>query len=153
MYKEGSSLNDVGIEYGISRQAVYAALKRMGYKLRTREKLKHIEYNGFKFTLRNTGYYAKTVGVRNLLHRYVYEQEVCKVPYDWDVHHIDGNKENNSVENLVSLPKNVHAYLFATGGNQYVKGNRQSEILGVREREINKYITKRNKQMVDKKTI
>lgn len=31
-----------------------------------------------------------------------------KIPKGFDVHHIDGNRENNDIKNLVAIPKKVH---------------------------------------------
>ena len=31
------------------------------------------------------------------------------IPEDWHVHHIDHNRSNNSIENLVALPRSIHA--------------------------------------------
>lgn len=140
LYLSGQSLERVGEVYDMSRQSVYAGFSRRGYKLRERKTLPYITYRNRKFTLRNTGYYAATDGKRESLHRYKYEYEIGPIPEDWDVHHIDGNKEHNNIENLVALPKDEHTYLFTTGGNQHGKGNRQDEIVGEREHRINFYI-------------
>ena len=140
-YKKGFSLSEVAKEFGVTRQAVYAGFKRRGFKMRTKKPREHVIYDGRKFTLRNSGYFADTLKDRQLLHRYKYEKEIGYLPKNWDVHHMDHNKKNNDIDNLVALPKDVHARIFATGGNQFVKRDRRTERLGDAQREINKYLT------------
>lgn len=42
-------------------------------------------------------------------YRYFYEKETCKeLPKDFDVHHIDENRDNNNIDNLVAIPKWLH---------------------------------------------
>lgn len=59
-------------------------------------------HNGRKFTLLSTGYFLdnnKKAGER-LLHRIIWEENVGPIPSDFDVHHRDGNRINNAIENL-----------------------------------------------------
>lgn len=143
LYLGGDSLSEVGRAFGVSRQSVYAGFKCRNYAMRTKKELSFVMYDGLKFTVANTGYYRSTLGNREMLHRYKYIKEIGDVPLDWDVHHIDQNKTNNDIDNLVSLPKDEHAHLFSTGGNKYVKGNRQSKNVGEREHRINFYVTRK----------
>jgi hypothetical protein len=42
-------------------------------------------------------------------YRKFYEEKTGKkIPKDFDVHHIDLNRENNEIENLVAIPKHLH---------------------------------------------
>jgi len=42
-------------------------------------------------------------------YRKFYEKELgIKIPKDFDVHHLDYNRENNDLHNLVAIPKNLH---------------------------------------------
>lgn len=42
-------------------------------------------------------------------YRTFYEQKTKrKLPSGWDVHHIDFNRENNEIENLLAIPKHIH---------------------------------------------
>ena len=143
-YLTGKSLMEVGERFGMTRQAVYAGFKVRGFDLRAQNKRPFVIYDGKKFTLRNVGYYAATVGSRPQLHRYKYEKEIGVIPNDWDIHHIDNDKTNNHIDNLVAMPKSVHASLFNTGGNQYGKGNRQHQGVGERERAVNYYIARKH---------
>lgn len=42
------------------------------------------------------------------LHRLVYEHFVGEIPSGYQIHHIDGNKQNNRVDNLVALTPSEH---------------------------------------------
>lgn len=41
-------------------------------------------------------------------HRVVYEKVYGKIPKTWHVHHIDENKFNNDINNLIAIPKKLH---------------------------------------------
>ena len=42
-------------------------------------------------------------------YRRLYEKHYgIKIPPEYDVHHIDFNRENNSISNLIVLPKSLH---------------------------------------------
>lgn len=43
------------------------------------------------------------------LHRKIYEDNFGPIPTGYHIHHIDGNTENNSPDNLQALPARVHA--------------------------------------------
>ena len=57
---------------------------------------------------------GKTRRVRQ--HRYIMEQHLGRtIPSDMDVHHINGNKQDNRIENLMVLPKSEHARISNKG--------------------------------------
>ena len=77
------------------------------------DNFKRAAYNGHKFTRDDrTGYFLSTMKIgerRKRLHVYVYECERgLSVPEGWQIHHVDGNKNNNEIENLVCIPKHNH---------------------------------------------
>lgn len=78
---------------------------------------KHIYYNGCKFCKdENTGYYlsSKVIGRKNRrerLHRYIWECEKGEIPEGYEVHHIDGNQYNNSLDNLELMLSSEHEKL------------------------------------------
>ena len=64
---------------------------------------KYISYNGVDFCRDDkTGYYLNS-GIHERLHRYVWEHEAGPIPPGFEVHHIDGDKANNSLDNLCLL--------------------------------------------------
>lgn len=87
--------------------------------------LEFVEFNGNRYTIRNTGYYGKTNGERTLLHRDVWEFHKSKIPKGWDIHHIDENKMNNRIGNLECLPKSEHTRLYSPHNNQHTKGRKK----------------------------
>lgn len=128
LYKSGYSLAQVADAFGATRQGVYGLFKYRGWQLRgLRMPLAYVEYNGSKYTLRNTGYLGKTNGKRTLLHRDVWENERGAIPEGWDIHHKDEDKMNNSIENLECLPKSEHTRLYSPHNNQYTKGRKKGQ--------------------------
>lgn len=79
-------------------------------------------FNGCKFTKdERTGYYlssCKIDGKRIRLHRYVWESYNGEVPEGYHIHHIDGNKEHNDIENLTMIQSEEHAQLHGELLNQ-----------------------------------
>lgn len=93
-----------------------------------------IEINGEKFVFYGgkrfcrddqTGYYRSNIG--ELLHRYVWEQEVGKIPDGYQVHHKDQDKSNNSIENLelmlVGEHQKLHGKLLTDEQREWRRNN------------------------------
>lgn len=123
LYLSGLSLEQVANEMGVTRQCVYKAFIKRGFVLRGANFRPFQIYDGKKFTLRNTGYYSLTTGSRCLMHRYVWEKEKGKIPKDYDIHHINGKKYDNRIENLECLPKAEHTKKYSPHHNQYTHKN------------------------------
>lgn len=68
------------------------------------------EFNGIIFKMDcNTGYYYCWMdGASKLMHRYVWEFYNGKIPENYHIHHKDGNKANNSIDNLECIHKHDH---------------------------------------------
>lgn len=124
LYLDGLSLSQVAKELGVTRQGVFVAFKRRGFNLRGINFRPHQFFKGLKFSLRNTGYYSLTTDDRCLMHRYVWEQLKGKIPKGWDIHHINGDKSDNRIENLECLPKSEHTRKYSPHNNQYTKGRK-----------------------------
>ena len=119
LYQQGKSLSQIAVEFGVTRQCVYDYFKSRNYVLRERPKPKpFIEFNGARYTVRNTGYYAKTTGKRTLLHRDIWESVNGIIPIGYDIHHIDGDRTHNTLINFELIAKDVHASKFGTKRNQ-----------------------------------
>lgn len=68
-------------------------------------------FNGLKFTRDNkTGYYLNST-IRKRLHRYVWEYFNGPIPAGCHIHHKDGDKNNNNIENLVLMKHSRHVSL------------------------------------------
>lgn len=72
-----------------------------------------IVFNGYRFVCdKRAGYYLSSMpisgGKRVRLHRYVWEFYYGKIPDGYAVHHIDGDIENNNIENLKLMPDTKH---------------------------------------------
>ena len=74
---------------------------------------KYQEYKGIYFCRDdNTGYYLNsTLKVR--MHRYVWEQEVGLIPDGLEIHHLDFDRANNSIDNLSLMTKKAHQAMHA----------------------------------------
>src|SRR5699024_4034091 len=139
-YQEGLSLSQVANEYNMTRQSVYIGFKRRSFQLRNKNYKKCVIYDNKKFTLRNNGYLDCTTGKRELLHRYVYEHEIGRIPDGCDVHHIDQDKTNNHIDNLVAIPKSIHAWLFAKERADIVKETKGTKRVAFAEHYINQFV-------------
>ena len=120
LYSQGFSLSEIGRAFGVSRQSVYKMLARTrGIQLRELKRLPFIEYGGNRYTLRENGYYARTNDDRSYLHRDIWEANFGEIPFGYEVHHKDGNKENNDPSNFECLESSEHGRKHGFGGNQY----------------------------------
>lgn len=62
-------------------------------------------------TYNKTGYKIDINGYP--VHRKVSEMVDGKIKPNWHVHHCDFNKDNNNIENLIQIPKEMHEYLHS----------------------------------------
>lgn len=58
------------------------------------------------------------------VHRVVWEKTVGKIPEGFEIHHIDGNRFNNDISNLICLPHDDHEMLHQASVSE------EFEILG-----------------------
>ena len=126
LYLEGNSLDQVGKVFSRTRQAVHGLFKYNGLATRPKKTpLRFVEFNGNKYTIRNTGYYGRTNAKRSLLHRDMWQFYNGPIPYGWDIHHKNEDKQDNRIENFECLPKAEHTRLYSPHNNQYTKGRKR----------------------------
>lgn len=92
-------------------------------------------YNGHRFTRdERTGYYLSShkIGERRIrLHIYVYQCERGRdIPEGWSIHHIDGNKNHNDINNLACIPQYYHASYHS---KKYVEVHKEEMIQQMNE--------------------
>jgi hypothetical protein len=70
-------------------------------------------YDGLRFIKEPNGYYNHSAYKRRwlVLHRYIYEKQYGKIKDGYEVHHIDLDKNNNNIENLVVMSYSEHRSL------------------------------------------
>ena len=126
LYNQGLSIYAIGDKYGLNPQTVYSRLLKSGCKMRTQtETLKmgiasgrvkmgsrenNRNWKGGKTTTPQ-GYIElnNQDGRRQREHRYVWEQAYGKLPNGWVIHHLNGIKNDNRLENLFALPRKTHS--------------------------------------------
>lgn len=64
------------------------------------------EFNGIKFYETKQGYLMSSKGVK--MHRYVWQFYNGEIPKGYQIHHIDENKSNNTIENLALVNPKEH---------------------------------------------
>ncbi len=65
----------------------------------------HQKFDGLTFRKKKDGHYKKDLAI----HRIVYNYYKGEIPADYEIHHIDENKDNNNISNLIMLTKSEHA--------------------------------------------
>ena len=70
------------------------------------EKYKY--YHNIKFTLDEKSGYYQNSAIHKSLHRFVWEENNGVIPNGYEIHHIDFNKSNNHISNLIMLSKKEH---------------------------------------------
>lgn len=87
-----------------------------------------IEVDGIRWFRERNGYYGSHKGgVHRRLHVYLWEKHHGAVPDGWVVHHIDHNRENNSLENLLLMTNRAHRQHHAAGTNNPNYGKPMSD--------------------------
>lgn len=114
IYQSGESMAGVARQFDCTRQNVYDVFRWRGWAIRPKHSARAtVEWDGSKWSLRDNGYYGRTTGARDLMHRAVWEKHKSPIPDGWDVHHIDRDRTNNDIDNLMCLPKDEHTKLHA----------------------------------------
>lgn len=77
-----------------------------------------VEVDGITFYEMDNGYFvgkSEREGKILHLHSYLWEKENGNIPEGYEVHHIDRNRKNNSLDNLALLPMPEHRYIHGCG--------------------------------------
>jgi hypothetical protein len=127
LYNDGFSLAQVGAAFGVTRQCVYKMFAKRGFALREKKPLPFVMWRGRKYTVRQTGYYARTKGPKTTLQRDVWEDANGPIPPLHDIHHVNGDKSDNRLCNLELLHVSDHGKRHYPGNAgfqaaQFVKG-------------------------------
>lgn len=70
--------------------------------------MKVIVVDGLRFVRDDKRGYYRNDRLRKYLHRYLYEAEYGELPSNVHVHHIDHDKHNNCITNLMAMPIEEH---------------------------------------------
>jgi hypothetical protein len=117
VYREGKSLEDVGDAFGVSRQSVYERFRRQKLELRKRPApLPFIEFDGHRYTADHHGYFRRTTGDGEALHRAKWMKANGPIARDHEVNFVDGDRMNVELENLICVPRDeANAFRSARG--------------------------------------
>jgi len=99
----------MGSDLRCPRRRLWAILAGMGNRIKSDTDV--IEFEGVRYTRRPGKRYYKTVrrGVGNdSLHRAIWRARHGPISKGHVIHHVDGDWNNNSIENLVCVPKGQH---------------------------------------------
>lgn len=79
----------------------------------------HQKFDGVNYFADKQGHYRATFHI----HRAVYTYYYGDIPPEHDIHHIDGNKANNDISNLLLVTRSEHQKLHKPKGNAAVVYN------------------------------
>lgn len=137
LYRSGKSLEDVGIVYHKTRQAVYDVFRSRGYALRSK-RLKGLQIvDDIQFTEMKGGYLRGTLpdGRRMLLHHYIWEKANGPIPPKHIVRIVNGNLHDARIGNLELMPLSEWNRRFSPHLNQFTSptGSRKKK-MSIRDR-------------------
>ena len=85
---------------------------------------KQQKFDGNIYTVRDRGHFSKR---ENFIHRAVWTYYFGEIPEGYEIHHIDENKANNDIENLLCLTKSEHHQIHVPQGTRVYKKIEQLE--------------------------
>ena len=152
LYESGKSLPEISEMVKITDQAIWLRLKNAGVKLRSiSDAIKlsfktgrsiilsgknHPCWKGGRYKHKD-GYIHINSG-RDREHRVVWEKANGKIPLGWVIHHLNGIRDDNRLENLCALPIKRHspATIVEPYQQRIIK---LEKIIKKREKELSKY--------------
>jgi hypothetical protein len=129
---DGMTSNEIARHFGMSSGGVRNYLMRAGVTLRTNKEAQDLRAQQGKSTMDNNGHWKGGVnhshGYRNIYcpdhprasKRYVREHILVwerhngvSLPQGYDVHHLNGIRDDNRIENLCAMPHNEHGKIHS----------------------------------------
>ena len=113
-YEAGESARGLGQAYGVSRGTVQRRLLAADVTMRPRGRPWGWFKRGGPLSINHGRLGTRDCeGKPQYIHRGCWEACCGPVPDDYVVHHIDGDRMNNEIENLACLPHGEHTRLHA----------------------------------------
>lgn len=125
LYEQGMSTIEIGEKVNLSPQAIYTRLLKSGIKLRSfseaitmaskrgRKKYQtgknNARWKGGRSVDKNGYVEIRQDGKRCPEHRSIWEKTHGKIPDGWVIHHLNGIRNDNRLENLFALPRTRHS--------------------------------------------
>lgn len=125
LYQQGMSTIEISENVGLTPQSVYQRLLKAGIRLRSfseaislsakrgRKKQQMGELNakwkGGRAIDRHGYISVRVNGKQRAEHRVIWEKAHGIIPKDWVIHHLNGIRVDNRLENLCALPRNRHS--------------------------------------------
>ena len=125
LYKKGCSTPEIAKKFNITPQSIFSRFKKVNFKSRPiqeavisfykkigKYKVKtgknHPNWRGGKHI--QNGYIYFKIGNQSFMeHRLVWERYNGELPKGWVVHHLNGIRDDNRIENLLGMPRNRHS--------------------------------------------
>lgn len=97
--------------------------------------IRYIELDGINFYKSKAGYwFGSRAGEKPVrLHVYVWEKQFGKSLKGTQIHHIDGDKDNNEIENLIMLDHKAHDDIHSEARHNTGKQNIKKAIVAARD--------------------
>ena len=117
LYEAENSCSDISKIIGIPRSTIYHYLREIG-KVRSKSIAVTLAFSQGKYpTFKSRGGYVNWAGYRMMCqnskkvfeHRLVWEKKHGKLPEGYIIHHLNGIKDDNRIENLRAMPKKSHS--------------------------------------------
>jgi len=95
-----------------------------------------IFYDDIKFYPTKQGYYLGQVNNQpKRLHIYIWEKHYGKIPRGFHIHHLDRDKSNNNINNLIILPRHEHLSFHSSLEENIEKARKSIKIARIKASE------------------
>ena len=125
LYEQGMSTVEIGENVNLTPQSIYSRLLKSGVKLRSfseaiklaglrgRKKYQlgkaNAQWKGGKYKDKD-GYISHNIDGRQLFeHRLIWENEHGEIPKGFIIHHLNGIRDDNRIENLAAMSRKRHS--------------------------------------------